>query len=273
MASSAGVALNLGSPPSEKLARGNFILWKTQVLPTLQGAQVTGLLDNSDAAPSRMVEVTKADKTTTLELNPLYGPWIAKDQQVLSYLLNSMSPEILAQVVGKDSAFELWTTVTNLFASQSQSRITNLRIAITNTKKGSMSSSAYMAKMKSLGDELAAVGRPVSDPGMVDYILAGLDRDYDSVVVAIGAVKNTITADDLFAQISAFDQRMEMLGDSSSGGFHSSAIAVYRDRGQSRGRGGRGRGRGDRGDRQPVFQWRQRLQRAPSTAATATAGA
>jgi len=214
---------------------------------------VTGLLDNTDAAPPKMVEITKADKTTALEPNPLYGPWIAKDQQVLSYLLNSMSPEILAQVVGKDSTFELWTTVTNLFASQSQSRITNLRIAITNTKKGSMSSSAYMAKMKSLGDELAAAGRPVSDPEMVDYILAGLDRDYDPVVAAIGAVKNIITADDLFAQIAAFDQRMEMLGDSSSGGFYSSANAVYRGRGQSRGRsrgrGGRGRGRGDRGDR------------------------
>ena len=119
MASSAGVALNLGSPPSERLARGNFILWKTQVLLALRGAQVTGLLDNTNAALPRMVEVTKADKTTTLEPNPMYGPWIAKDQQVLSYLLNSMSPEILAQVVGKDSTFELWTTVTNLFASQS----------------------------------------------------------------------------------------------------------------------------------------------------------
>lgn len=46
---------------------------------------------------------------------------------------------------------------------------------------------------------------------------------------------------------------MEMLGDSSSGGFYSSANAVYRGRGQSRGRsrgrGGIGRGRGDRGDR------------------------
>ena len=95
---------------------------------------------------------------------------------------------------------------------------------------------------------------------MVDYIFAGLDRDYDSVVAGIGSVKNSITADDLFAQISAFDQRMEMLGDSSSGGFHTSANAVYRGRGSSRGRpyrgrGGRGRGRsgdrGDRGDRQP----------------------
>ena len=133
---------------------------------------MTGLLDNSDAAPPKTVEITKADKTSAMEPNPLYGPWIAKDQQVLSYLLNSMTPEIIGQVVGKESTFELWTTVTTIFASQSQSRITNLRTAITTTKKGSMSSSAFMAKMKNLADELAAAGRPVSDPKMVDYILA-----------------------------------------------------------------------------------------------------
>ena len=124
--------------------------------------------------------------------NPLYAQWISKDQQVLSHLLNSLSKEILAQVTSKETTFDLWTAITTIFASQSQSRITNLRIAITNTKKRSMSSSAYISRMKNLGDELAAAGRPVSDPEMVDYVLAGLDSDYDPVVAAIGAVKNEI---------------------------------------------------------------------------------
>ncbi|XP_073362231.1 uncharacterized protein [Aegilops tauschii subsp. strangulata] len=192
--SSSAVGLNLGAPPTEKLARGNYLLWKAQVMPALRGAQ-----------------------------------------------------EILAQVIGKDSTFDLWTALTTLFAAQSQSRITNLRMAISNTKKGNMSSNAFIAKMKSLGDELAAAGRPVTDPEMVDYILAGLDRDYDPIVAAVGAIKNSITVDDLFAQIAAFDQRMEMLGDGPAG-FRSSANTVYRGRGQSRGRGGRGRSnRGGRG--------------------------
>ena len=143
MSSSSSAALNLGSPPTEKLARGNFILWKAQVLPALRGAHVTGLLDNSDAAPPKTVKTTQTDKTTAMVPNPLYAAWIAKDQQVLSYLLNSMTLEILAQVIGKESTFEVWTAVTTIFASQSQSRITNLRIAITNTKKGTMSSSAF----------------------------------------------------------------------------------------------------------------------------------
>ena len=175
---------------------------------------------------------------------------MAKDQQVLSYLLNSLTPEILAQVIGKESTHDLWIALTTLFAAQSQSRITNLRIAISNTKKGNMSSNSFIAKMKSLGDELAAAGRPVTDGEMVDYILAGLDRDYDPIVAAVGAIKNSITVDDLFSQIAAFDQRMEMLGDGPSG-FRSSANTMYRGRGQyrnrgSRGRGNRGRGRGNR---------------------------
>lgn len=190
------------------------------------------------------------------EPNPLYAQWISKDQQVLSHLLNSLSKEILAQVTSKETTFDLWTAITTIFASQSQSRITNLRIAITNTKKGSMSSTSYIAKMKNLADELAAAGRPVSDPEMVDYVLAGLDRDYDAVVAAIGVIKSTILVDDLFAQIAAFDQRVEMLGDGVDAGFNSSANMAYRGRGRgySRGRGrgySRGRGRGKRSSPSP----------------------
>ena len=168
-------------------------------MPALQGAQVTGLLDGTDAAPPKTVEQQQSDKTTVIVPNLVYGPCLTRDQQVLNYLLNSLSKEILSQVIGKENTFDLWTALTTLFASQSQSRITNLRIAIANTKKGTMPSTLFMAKMKSLGDELAVAGRPVSDPEMVDYILVGLDRDYDPVDAAVGAIKNTISIDDLFA--------------------------------------------------------------------------
>ena len=198
-----------------------------------------------------MVEQQQTNKTTRMVPNPLYAPWLSKDQEVVGHLLNSLSKEILAQVIGKEHTFDLWTALTTLFASQSQSPITNLQIAITTTKKGTMNSSSYIAKMKSLGDELAATRRPDSDPEMVDYVLAGLARDYDPVVAAIGAVKNQISVDDLFAQIAAFDQRVEMLGDGPDAGFKTSANLAYRGRGRGYNRGrrcsnSRGRGRGRR---------------------------
>lgn len=64
-----------------------------------------------------------------------------------------------------------------------------------------MSSASYIGKMKSFGDELAVVGRLVSDPEMVDYILIGLERYYDLILAAVRAIKNNITVDDLFAQM------------------------------------------------------------------------
>ena len=133
-----------------------------------------------------------------------------------------------------------------------------------------MSSNAFIARKKSLGDELAAAGRSVTDGEMVDYILAGLDRDYDPIVAVVGAIKNSITVDDPFSQISAFYQRMEMLGDGPTS-FRSSANAMYGGRDQFRGRGGRvrrGCGRSDRAPSSPVRAARnidyQQRQRQPS---------
>lgn len=37
-----------------------------------------------------------------------------------------------------------------------------------------MPNTTYIVKMKSHGDELVVVGRPLSDPNIVDYILKGL---------------------------------------------------------------------------------------------------
>ena len=90
-------------------------------MPGLRGAQVTGLLDGTDAAPPTTVEQQKSDKTMEVVPNPLYAPWLSKDQQVLSYLMNSLSKEVLAQFVGKENTYDLWTGITTLFASQSQS--------------------------------------------------------------------------------------------------------------------------------------------------------
>src|SRR3954462_9193366 len=101
--SPSAVGHNLGAAPTEKLARGNFLLWKAQVMSALRGAQVTGLLDGSDAAPPMMLEQQQQGKTATTAPNPAYGPWLSRDQQVLSFLLNSLSKEILAQVIGKES--------------------------------------------------------------------------------------------------------------------------------------------------------------------------
>jgi hypothetical protein len=63
--------------------------------------------------------------------NPKYGPWIAKDQQVLSFLLTSLSKQILGQIpTTVKLAKEAWGAIEGMFASQSRARIISTRMAL-----------------------------------------------------------------------------------------------------------------------------------------------
>jgi hypothetical protein len=108
---------------SEKLTRDNFLVWRAQVLPAIRGARLFGLLDGSVAEPPTMITIKKADNSEEQEENPAYVQWIAQDQQVLSYLMSSMTKEILVQVSELEHASEVWKAVLEMFSSQAKSRI------------------------------------------------------------------------------------------------------------------------------------------------------
>jgi hypothetical protein len=111
-----GLVAPLGLPVSEKLSKNNLQLWKLQVLPTIRGAQLLGFLDGTTVAPPKEIDV-KAGDTVTKEANPEYAKWLALDQQVLGYLLTTMTREAMLQVGAATTAAELWAAVEEVFSS------------------------------------------------------------------------------------------------------------------------------------------------------------
>jgi hypothetical protein len=167
---------------------------------------------------------------------------------VLSWILNSLSPEILAHTIGIESI--VWAIINNLRSSRSRSRINQLRGALQSTKKLDMSASVFFAKMKAFASELAAAGKPVEEDEMVRYLVNGLDASYNDVAAAVNDNSDT-TLDDLYDQIVAHDMRQEMLSESGqNSGFTSSANAAARQ--------GQNTGRGDRGDHVYGQRWEDR---------------
>jgi hypothetical protein len=70
--SSTAAAITL-MPVSKKLTRGNFIIWKAQVLTILHGTQLTEFLDGSNSAPAEKLMV-KIQKEKTEEVpNPAFA--------------------------------------------------------------------------------------------------------------------------------------------------------------------------------------------------------
>jgi hypothetical protein len=224
MASSSN-QLNLGAPPSEKLTRTNYPIWRAQILPAIRGAQQVGLLDGSDAAPAKLLPQASADKEKEPSFvpNPEYATWLVRDQIVLSYLLNGLSPEIMTHVLRHEHTAAVWKAIESMFASVSQSKITNLRVALANTKKLNKTTSEFLTQMQRIADELAAAGRPVPEDEHVSFILAGLGADYNSLVAALGMATVPISLSDLYAHINAYDERQLMLRGQPASEFETSA--------------------------------------------------
>jgi hypothetical protein len=88
-------------------------------------------------------------------------------------------------------------------------------MALANTHKGSLSVAEYLAKMQSLGNDMSATGKPLDDEDLVQYILAGLDEDYDSVVNSVLTHPQAITVSELTSQMLAFESRIDLHSGSS----------------------------------------------------------
>jgi hypothetical protein len=207
----------------------------------MRGARLEGYLTGKAIKPAAEIDGKDGEKIS----NPAYEDWLASDQQVLSFLLSSVSKEILAQIATKQSAAEAWTVIQTMFASKTRARAVNMRLALATAQKGSSTVTEYGAKMRTLGDEMAAAGRPLEDEELVEYILTGLDDEYDSVVSSILARSEPVSVSELYSQLLAFETRPDLCSSNNNNSSGSSANAANR-----RGRGGPGRfGRGARGGR------------------------
>uniref|UniRef100_A0A453J8X6 Retrotransposon gag domain-containing protein n=1 Tax=Aegilops tauschii subsp. strangulata TaxID=200361 RepID=A0A453J8X6_AEGTS len=96
---------------------------------------------------------------------------VREDQQVLGYLLSTLSKEVLVTVTTVTTSLALWTTLAGMFSSQSMSRVNNIRTTLINAQKGNQTVAAYFASLRGLADELAAAGKAIQDDELISYII------------------------------------------------------------------------------------------------------
>lgn len=182
-----------GHTVSEKLGKNNYALWKVQICAAVRGARLQGHLTSTSEKPEAEVTVT-ADGKSTNKANPAFEDWEALDQQVLGYLLSSLSRDVLMQVAACETAAEVWATIERMYSTHTRARTMNTRFALTNTKKGKMTLPEFFGKMKALGDEMAASsGRPVDEEEMIQHIIAGLGEGYSEVISTVCARPEPMT--------------------------------------------------------------------------------
>jgi hypothetical protein len=243
-----------------RLTKSNFLLWRAQLLPFLRSAKLMGYLDGSLSPPAQQIAST-SDNGITMVSNPDYDRWFDQDQQVLSGLLSSMSEEVLRDVISASTSKEAWDILQRMFFSATRARMVQIRVELATSKKRDLSAADFFRRIKGLANELAAAGAALRDDEIIAYLLAGLGSDYDSFVTSMTTRSETITLDDVFAHLMAFEARqlqhqveLQLHTGSSANYAGRSGTPMNHGRGRGRGRGcGRGRFPPPRVDTSPHY--------------------
>ncbi|KAK6151475.1 hypothetical protein DH2020_014110 [Rehmannia glutinosa] len=188
-----------------KLNDTNYLVWRQQVFAAARGYGLDGFLIGKHATPPEFITSAAGMKTT----NPAYATWMRQDQVLASWLLSSLSENVLISTVGLTSSKEIWECLEIGFASQSRARIMQYRLQLQTLKKGNLSMREYLNKVKVCCDTLAAAEQKVTEEDQVLHILSGLGNDYDSVMVSITSRVEPCSLREVSAILLSFEGRLE----------------------------------------------------------------
>jgi histone deacetylase 1/2 len=116
-----------------------------------------------------------------------------------------MTEDIASQLLGCTTAAEVWTAIHAMFSAQSRAGVRHIRRQIQALRKGDMSASEYMHKVKALADSMTAAGFPLQDDEIIDYMLTGLGKDFNPIAASLNVVTTPVTAASFYSMVLNFE--------------------------------------------------------------------
>ncbi|KAF3795485.1 Retrovirus-related Pol polyprotein from transposon TNT 1-94 [Nymphaea thermarum] len=205
---------------SQKLNHSNYLTWKRQIVLFIKSHRLYGHIDGSTPAPPQYIDcevkrIVVADQgsgastgseirfeyETVTENNPAYEVWLAHDQSLVAYITSTLSEEVLGGVDDDLTALELWSTLATTYSQVSEARFLQLRRQFQDIKRGTRTVLEYLNEIKSVSDQLAAIGHPVSDKDKMQQALSGLGTKFDIFCTALEVLPILPSFEDLKAKL------------------------------------------------------------------------
>nr|XP_009760241.1 PREDICTED: uncharacterized protein LOC104212624 [Nicotiana sylvestris]XP_016496742.1 PREDICTED: uncharacterized protein LOC107815641 [Nicotiana tabacum] len=123
----------------------------------------------------------------------------------------SINPTISSLVAHAATAKHAWENLQTTYANNYQPRIFSLCDTLANLKRDPRSISEYMKDIKSISDNLASSGSPLSNEDLIIKILSGLESEYKELSAAIRARDNPILFEELYDKLLAHEMFIKHL--------------------------------------------------------------
>ena len=161
-----------------------------------------------------------------LESDPKYEIWEAQNSMIMSWLLNSMQPEIRKTYLLLPTARDIWEAVNKTYSKVGfTSQIFQIKPQIMNTKQGTPSVTEYYNSLKGLLMELdiyqniemesAADSKKLKDMLEMERVfqfLLGLNPEFDQACEKILGKDLFLDLDEAFSHIHGEESRKELIG-------------------------------------------------------------
>ncbi|KAF7809814.1 Retrovirus-related Pol polyprotein from transposon TNT 1-94 [Senna tora] len=187
-----------------KLTESNFLVWQIQIIATINGYGLEEYLSN-DSPPMYLTEADRQAK----KVNKKREHWRKQDQLLASWLVASMTEEMVTRIQRQATSRQIWDRLHVFFSSQTRAKERLLRLQLRNTKKGTKSMSEYLLSVKKAVDELNSVGASISTHEHVESIFDGLPKDYESFVTNVSLRGDEYTVTEIEALLLIQETRVE----------------------------------------------------------------
>ncbi|KAG8493268.1 hypothetical protein CXB51_010719 [Gossypium anomalum] len=161
-----------------KLTDATFVIWQQQVKLILDGYDLLGFLDGTVPPPPQNLHTADG----VLAPNPSALVFKQQDRLLTSWLLTTIDAALLPSFTEARSACDVWNTASELFAADTGAKQSRLRHELHSLKKGTLSVTAYVTRIKNICSILETSGSRISDTEKLEIILAGLPPEFEGVV-------------------------------------------------------------------------------------------
>lgn len=110
--------------------------------------------------------------------NSLYTDWMDEDASIIMWIHSTISDSVIPYFSRAITSYELWKNIEERFSRASSTHSIQLRTKILSITQGTKSITTLINEIKSLSDQLAAVGEVISDKELVVITLKALNSDY-----------------------------------------------------------------------------------------------
>ncbi|KAG8381704.1 hypothetical protein BUALT_Bualt05G0000400 [Buddleja alternifolia] len=198
---------------SYRLDGRNYLQWSQLVRTFLKGR-------------GKIAHLTRPVPQTS---DPAFAAWDIEDSMLMSWLWNSMQPEVSKNYMFLPTAKDIWDTVKRTYSKvQDASVIFEIKTKITSTKQGSLSVTDYYNQMNGYWIELdhyqdvkmvcsedATTLTTMLERDRIVEFLAGLNPEYDQIRIQILGKKKLPSLNEVFSMIRSEEhRRIAMLDES-----------------------------------------------------------